>query len=122
MQGVIGKIKPAMVIQVIRINFNQSNKIFTYQKWYLKNIHKFHQPLQVVGAARGQKSKKEVCNRREVNSIQLNRMNCLHASNKVRSRLINAVTYCQTVGPVGGEKAKIQSATEGHLNAVNSNI
>ena len=30
--------------------------------------------------------------------------------------LINAVTHCQTVGPAGGdagEKAKIQSATEG---------
>ena len=43
-------------------------------------------------------------------------MNLLHASNKVQSRLINAVTHCQTVGPAGGdagEKAKIQSATEG---------
>ena len=56
------KIKPAMVIQVIRINFNQSNKIFTYQKLYLKSVHKFHQPRQVVGAAGGQKSEKEVCN------------------------------------------------------------
>ena len=49
-------------------------------------------------------------------------MNGLHASNKVRSRLINAVTHCQTVGPAGGdagEKAKIQSATEGQVNAIN---
>ena len=49
-------------------------------------------------------------------------MNRLHASNEVWSKLINSVTHCQTVGPAGGdggEKAKIQSATEGQLNAVN---
>jgi hypothetical protein len=66
--GKKAKIKPATVIQVIRIDFNQSNKVFTYQKWYLKSVHTFHQPLQAVG----EKSKKEVCNRREVNSIDLN--------------------------------------------------
>jgi hypothetical protein len=54
-------------------------------------------------------------------------MNRLHAINKVRNRLINTVTHCQTVtvGPAGGdagEKAKIQSATEGQLNAINPNI
>ena len=35
--------------------------------------------------------------------------------------LINAVTHCQTVGPAGGdagEKAEIQSATEGQVNAI----
>jgi hypothetical protein len=32
--------------------------VFTYQKWYLKSVHKFRQPLQVVGAAGGQKSEK----------------------------------------------------------------
>jgi hypothetical protein len=51
-------------------------------------------------------------------------MNHLHASNEVQSRLINGVTHHQTVGPTGGdvgEKAKIQSATEGQLNAINSN-
>ena len=71
----IGKkatIKPATVIQVIRIDLNRYNKVFTYQKWYLKSVHTFHQPLQAVGAAGGQKSEKEVCNRREVNSIDLN--------------------------------------------------
>jgi hypothetical protein len=56
--GEKAKIKPATVIQVIRIDFNQSNKVFTYQKWYLKSIHTFHQPLQAVGAAGGQKSEK----------------------------------------------------------------
>jgi hypothetical protein len=56
MIGEKAKIKPATVIQVIRINLNRSNKIFTYQKWYLKSVHKFRQPLQVVGAAGGQKS------------------------------------------------------------------
>ena len=58
MIGKKAKIKPATVIQVIRINLNQSNKIFTYKKWYLKSVHTFHQPLQVVGAAGGQKNKK----------------------------------------------------------------
>ena len=51
-------------------------------------------------------------------------MNHLHASNEVQSRLINAGTHYQTVGPArgdAGEKAKIQSATEGQLNAINSN-
>ena len=52
------KIKPAMVIQVIRINFNRSNKIFTYQKLYLKSVHKFYQPRRVVEAAGSQKSEK----------------------------------------------------------------
>ena len=56
------KINPATVIQVIRINFNWSNKIFTYQKLYLKSVHKFRQPPRVVGDAGGQKSEKEVCN------------------------------------------------------------
>jgi hypothetical protein len=67
LQGVIGenvKIESAIVIGLIRINFNQLNKKFIYKKWHLKNIHKFHQPVQVVGAVRGQKSEKEVCNRR----------------------------------------------------------
>jgi len=54
--GEKARIKPAMVIQVIRINLNRSNKIFTYQKWYLKSVHKFRQLLQVGGAAGGQKS------------------------------------------------------------------
>jgi hypothetical protein len=59
LQGVIGEIKSTTVIHVIRINLNQSNKIFTYQKLDLKSIHKFHQPLPVVGAAGGgQKSEK----------------------------------------------------------------
>ena len=72
MIGENAKIKPATVIQVIRINLNLSNKIFTCQKLYLKSVHKFHQPWQVVGVAGGQKSEKEVCNRREVNAINLN--------------------------------------------------
>jgi hypothetical protein len=71
--GENAKIKPAMVIQVIRINLNLSNKIFTYQKLYLKSVHKFHQPQRVMGAAGGQKSEKEVCNRREINAINLNK-------------------------------------------------
>jgi hypothetical protein len=78
LQGVIGgkgKIKPAMVIQIIRINLNWSNKIFTYQKWHLRIVHKLHQPLRVVGAAEGQKSEIEVCNRKEVNAINLNEQN-----------------------------------------------
>ena len=58
MIGENAKIKPATVIQVIRINLNQSNKIFTYQKLYLKSVHKFRQLQQVVGAAGGQKSEK----------------------------------------------------------------
>jgi hypothetical protein len=70
--GENAKIKPATVIQVIKIHLNQSNKIFTYQKLYLKSIHKFCQPREVVAAAEGQKSEKEVCNRREVNAINLN--------------------------------------------------
>jgi len=39
--GVIGekaKIQSATVIHVIRINLNWSNKIFTYQKLYLKSV------------------------------------------------------------------------------------
>jgi hypothetical protein len=56
--GEKAKINPAMVIQVVRIDLNQSNKVFTYQKWYLKSFHTFPQPLQVVGAAGGQKSEK----------------------------------------------------------------
>jgi hypothetical protein len=47
-------------------------------------------------------------------------MSCFHVSNEVRGRLINVVTHYQTAGPAGGdagEKAKIQSATEGHFNA-----
>ena len=71
MIGEKAKIKPATVIQVIRINLNRPNEIFTYQNWYLKSVHKFRQPLRVVGAAGGQKSE-EVCNRREVNAINLN--------------------------------------------------
>ena len=39
-KGEKAKIKPAMVIELIRINLNQSNKKFTYKKWYLKNVHK----------------------------------------------------------------------------------
>ena len=58
MIGKKAKIKSATVIHVIRIDFNQSNKVFTYQKWYLKSVHTFHQPLQAVGAAGGQNSKK----------------------------------------------------------------
>ena len=80
LQGVIGentKMKSTMVIHVIRINLNQSNKIFTYQKLYLKSTHKSCQPLPVVGAAggaeKGKRGKKEVCNRREVNAINLNK-------------------------------------------------
>ena len=80
LQGVIGekaKKKSTTVIHIIRINLNQSNKIFTYQKLYLKSVHKFRQPLPVVGAAGGSEKrkseKKEVCNRREVNAINLNK-------------------------------------------------
>ena len=80
LQGVIGekvKKKSTTVIPVIRINLNQSNKIFTYQKLYLKSVHKSCQPLPVLGAAGGpekQKSEqKEVCNTREVNAINLNK-------------------------------------------------
>ena len=55
-------------------------------------------------------------------SIRTNRVNLLYASNEVQIGLINVVPHCQTVGPAGGEageKAKIQSATEGQLNAIN---
>ena len=58
MIGENAKIKPATVIQVIRINFNRSSKIFTYQKLYLKTVHKFYQPRRAVGAAGSQKSEK----------------------------------------------------------------
>ena len=61
LQGVIGekaKMKSTTVIHVIRINLNQSNKIFTYQKLYLKSVHKSHQPLPVVGAAGGAEKQK----------------------------------------------------------------
>jgi hypothetical protein len=80
LQGVIvekAKMKSTMVIHVIRINLNQSNKIFTYQKLYLKSTHKSRQPLPVVGAAgepeKGKRERKEVCSRREVNAINLNK-------------------------------------------------
>ena len=62
LQGVIGekaKMKSTTVIHVIRINLNQSNKIFTYQKLYLKSVHKSCQPLPVVGAAGGARKKKK---------------------------------------------------------------
>ena len=58
MIGENAKIKPATVIQVIRINFYRSSKIFTYQKLYLKSLDKFYQPRRVVGAAGSQKSEK----------------------------------------------------------------
>ena len=58
MIGEKAKIKPAMVIEVIRIDLIGSNKTFTYKKWYLMNVHKYRQPLQVVGAVGGQKSEK----------------------------------------------------------------
>jgi hypothetical protein len=61
LQGVIGentKMKSTMVISVIRINLNVPNKIFTYQKLYLKSVHKSHQPLPVVGAAGGPEKRK----------------------------------------------------------------
>jgi hypothetical protein len=48
-------------------------------------------------------------------------MNRLHASNEFLSKLMNVVAHCHTVGPAGGdagEKAKIQSVTEGQLNAI----
>jgi len=54
--GEKAKIEPATVIQVIRINLNQSNKILTYQNWYLKSVHKLRQLLRVGRAAGGQKS------------------------------------------------------------------
>ena len=41
LQGVIGekaKMKSTMVIHIIRINLNQSNEVFTYQKSYLKSV------------------------------------------------------------------------------------
>ena len=44
-----------------------------------------------------------------MSSIWTNRIDHLHVRNEVRSRLMNAVTYYQTVGPAGGdagEKAK----------------
>ena len=62
MIGEKAKIKPAMVIQVIRINLNWSNKIFTYQKWYLKSVYKCCQPLRVVGAEGVRKAKKRKIN------------------------------------------------------------
>ena len=63
LQGVIGekaKMKSTTVIHVIRINLNQSNKIFTYQKLYLKSAHKSCQPLPVVGAAGGEQKSEKV--------------------------------------------------------------
>jgi len=77
-RGVMGenaKIKPATVIQVIRINLNQSNKIFTYQKLYLKSVHKFRQLWRVVGAAGVRKAKKQKrsLQQKEVNSINSNK-------------------------------------------------
>jgi hypothetical protein len=36
--GEKAKIKSAMVIHVIRINLNRSNKRFTYQNMYLKSV------------------------------------------------------------------------------------
>ena len=59
MIGEKAKIKPATVIQVVKIDLNWSNKVFTYKKWYLKSVHTFRQPLQVVGAADGQKKTKK---------------------------------------------------------------
>ena len=92
--GVIGenaKIKPATVIQVIRIKFNRSNKICTYQKLYPKSVHKFYQPRQVVGAAGSQKSekaKKDTATEGSLlPSIYTNKINRLHASNEVRRGL-----------------------------------
>ena len=61
LQGVIGekaKMKSTTVIHVIRINLNQPNKIFTYQKLYLKSVHKSRQPLPTVGAAGGPEKRK----------------------------------------------------------------
>ena len=57
-KGEKAKMKSTTVIHVIRINLNQSNKIFTYLKLYLKSIHKSCQPLPVVGAAGGPEKRK----------------------------------------------------------------
>ena len=75
MIGEKAKINPATVVQVIRIDLNRSNKIFKYQKWYLKSVYKCCQPLQVVGAAGDQKSKKarnKSATEGQVNAISLN--------------------------------------------------
>jgi hypothetical protein len=72
LQGVIGekaKMKSTTVIHIIRINLNQSNKIFTYHKLYLKSVHKSCQPLPVVGAAGGSEKRK----RGEKRSLQQKR-------------------------------------------------
>ena len=75
LQGVISekaKIEPAMVI---RIDLNQLNKMFTYKKLYLKNVHKCRQPLQVVGAVGGQKcenAEKKYATEGHVNVVNLN--------------------------------------------------
>jgi hypothetical protein len=61
LQVVIGekaKMKSTTVIHIIRINLNQSNKIFACQKLYLKSVHKFCKPLPVVGAAGGPEKRK----------------------------------------------------------------
>ena len=76
MIGEKAKIKPAMVIEVIRIDLNGSNKTFTYKEWYLKNVHKCRQPLRVVGPAGGQKcenAKKKSATEGQVNVVNLNR-------------------------------------------------
>ena len=75
MMGEKAKIEPAMVIEVIRIDLSRSNKTFTYKKWYLKNVHKCRQPLQVVGAVGGQKcenAKKKYATEGHVNVVNLN--------------------------------------------------
>ena len=74
MIGKKAKIKPAMVIQVVRIDLNQLNKVFTYQLMVSEELSHIPSATASSGGCRGsekRKSEKEVCNRREVNSIDL---------------------------------------------------
>ena len=76
LQGVIGekaKIQPAMVIEVIRIDLNQSNKTFYIQQ--IVSTERSQTPSATASnrSCRGseiQKSEKEVCNRRACKCCQ----------------------------------------------------
>ena len=63
------------------------------------------------GSSRGSEKRKRSLQwkGKSMSSIWTNRINHLHVRDEVQSRLMNAVTHCQTVGPTGGdagEKAK----------------
>src|ERR1700729_27951 len=67
--------KYAMLMKVISIYFNKSNKIFKYQKSYLKSADKFRPPLLSIVRSRGGEMKKpkiKSATEGQVNPVDLN--------------------------------------------------